>query len=279
MKKNISIIIPVYNEETSIAACLASLQSLQGSTLKSVEIVVVDDGSTDKTGEVVKQYPVKLLRQKHRGPGQARNLGAKNAKGEILVFVDADMTFAPDFMEKLTAPIFAGETKGVFNIDEFVGNSDKLWARYWNLNQNLRDKRRLNPKSIHDIKDFRAIDRKEFEKVGGFSGRGYTDSQSLSEKLGYLPTPIEGAVSYHNNPGSLKEVFLQARWIGRRPMRWGRAGQLLNLARYSPPASIIIGLIKEVYFQAPLFLLFKLTYDLGFFLGIVGSLAGSTKAK
>lgn len=271
MKKQISVIIPVYNEETSITACLTSLR---GQTSEFVEIIIVDDGSTDRTVELIKKFKVILLKQSHRGPGPARNKGAQKAKGDILVFVDADMTFAPDFIEKLTAPIRDGKTEGVMNTDEFVSNFDNLWARCWNLNQNLTTNRRMNPKNTHDVRDFRAITKKEFEKVGGFSLTGYTDSRTLSEKLGYLPTSVGGAVSYHANPASLPEVFLQARWIGRRPTRFGIVGKLANLIRYSLPVSIIIGMIKEIFYQRAGFLLFKVIYDLGFFIGIITSLAG-----
>ena len=272
---SITVVIPVYNEEKSIARCLISLQ---GQTLKPIEIVVVDDGSTDRTVALVKKFPVALVKQNHQGPGAARNLGAKRAKGNILVFVDADMTFAPDFVEKLTTPIRNDKTKGVFNTDEFVSNFDNLWARCWNLNQNLTANRRMNPTSIHDVRDFRAITRKEFEKVGGFSLTGYTDSRTLSEKLDYLPTPVAGAISYHANPASLPEVFFQARWIGRRPTRFGPFGKLINLIRYSLPVSIIVGLIKGVFHQQAGFLLFKVVYDLGFFIGIITGLTG-TSAK
>lgn len=275
MKKLISVIIPVYNEEKSISACL---QSLLSQTHSLLEIIIVDDGSTDRTLQLAKNYKVTFLTQKHQGPGAARNLGAKKAKGDIFVFVDADMTFAPDFIEKLTAPIRDGQTQGVFNTDEFVSNFQNIWARCWNLNQNLTTNRRLNPKSSHDVRDFRAITKSEFEKVGGFSLTGYTDSRTLSEKLGYLPIPVEGAISYHANPSSLPEVFLQARWIGRRPTRYGLIGKLLNLIRYSLPVSIIIGMVKEVLYQRAGFLFFKIIYDFGFFIGIITSLTG-TSAK
>ena len=154
MKKLISIIIPVYNEEAGVTACLESLLS---QTYSPLEIIIIDDGSTDRTIEAVKKLKVTLLKQSHQGPGAARNKGAKVAKGDILVFVDADMTFTPDFIEKLTAPIRAGNANGVFNTDEYVSNYNNLWAHCWNLNQNLTSNRRMNPKSIHDVRDFRAI--------------------------------------------------------------------------------------------------------------------------
>src|SRR3990172_2188424 len=118
----VSVIIPTYNEDNVILDCLASLGD---QTYDDIEIIVVDDGSGDKTVSRLESYglrvtglmkrtrnakratpkPIKLLIQNHKGPGAARNLGASKAKGEILVFVDADMTFDKDFLNKLVEPI------------------------------------------------------------------------------------------------------------------------------------------------------------------------------
>ncbi|KKR25761.1 MAG: putative glycosyltransferase [Microgenomates group bacterium GW2011_GWC1_39_7b] len=96
----VSVIIPAYNEQASIAACL---QSLQNQSFKDLEIIVVDDGSTDKTFDVLSKFKMqsskfKILDQNHEGAGMARNLGVKNATGKILVFVDADMVFDKEFI-------------------------------------------------------------------------------------------------------------------------------------------------------------------------------------
>ena len=92
----VSVIIPAYNEEQYIGACL---ESLLNQTHPSYEAIVVDDGSTDRTVEVIRSFNgVRLLRQDHSGPGGAYNLGAQHARGDILVFVDAGMTFVPDFI-------------------------------------------------------------------------------------------------------------------------------------------------------------------------------------
>ncbi len=100
----ISVIIPVFNEETVIRECL---QSLFEQSVEPQEIIIVDDGSTDSTIEKIQELQktnknVWILSQKHQGPGLARNFGAKNATGEILVFVDADVTFDSSFIKKLT---------------------------------------------------------------------------------------------------------------------------------------------------------------------------------
>src|SRR5688572_8887700 len=120
----ISIIIPTYNEESVLKKCLESL-SLQ--TYKSFEIIIVDDGSSDNTKNIVESLKSQIsnlnfLTQKHGGAGAARNLGAKEAKGTILVFVDADMTFDKDFLKDLISPIEKGEVKGTFSREEYVAN-------------------------------------------------------------------------------------------------------------------------------------------------------------
>ncbi|OGD69864.1 hypothetical protein A3D09_02335 [Candidatus Collierbacteria bacterium RIFCSPHIGHO2_02_FULL_49_10] len=276
MKKTISVIIPVYNEENSITACLTTLFN---QTQKAAEIIIVNDGSTDSTVFLVKEFPVKVLSQAHKGPGAARNLGAKQAIGEILVFVDADMTFDENFLKELVAPILSGKTKGVFNTSEYVSNFDNVWAKCWNFNQNLYTNLRLNPKSREESEDFRAITKSEFDRVGGFSLTGYMDSRTLVGKLDYRPMPVENAISYHANPSSLGEIYRQARWIGRRKMKLGPVGQIINLVRYSAPFSIIFGTLKAVRTAIPEFFVFKPVYDLGFFSGTLTSLLGGTSAR
>ncbi|MCW8966769.1 MAG: glycosyltransferase family 2 protein, partial [Candidatus Pacearchaeota archaeon] len=98
----LSIVIPVYNEEKYIGKCL---ESLNKQTYKNFEIIIIDDGSTDKTVEIIKKFDVHLIKGKHKGTAFSRNLGAKSAKGEILIFIDADMTFDKDYLKNLIKPI------------------------------------------------------------------------------------------------------------------------------------------------------------------------------
>lgn len=266
----ISVIIPTYNEEGQIRQCL---ESLSKQSLGDFEVIVVDDGSTDRTEDIFKSlqtdYELKFLKQNHKGPGAARNLGAKEAKGEVLVFVDADMTFDKNFLKNLTKPILAGKEKGTFSKYEYVSNWGNAWARCWNVNQNW-EKGRRHPKNYPDKqKVFRAILKSEFDRVGGFTPGGYTDDYSLFEKLGYLAASAPGAIFYHKNPESLAEIFKQAKWIGKRQYKLGALGYLVALIRASLPISILIGLIKSIFSSQPRFLVFKIVYDFGIFIGII----------
>ena len=88
----ISIIIPVYNVEEYLGECLDSVLK---QTLSEIEIICVDDGSTDKSLEILKEYAkqdnrITVLKQKNAGSGKARNLGIYNARGEFVAFMDSD---------------------------------------------------------------------------------------------------------------------------------------------------------------------------------------------
>lgn len=276
-EKLISVIIPVYNEAKLIANCL---DSLFNQSSRPDEVIVIDDGSVDGTREKVKllqqKYPsLQLIKQAHQGPGQARNLGAKKAKGRILVFVDADMEFDRDFLKILTAPIRSGKAKGSWSGNEWVKNWRNVWARCWNYNQNRRQAKMIaRSKAQRNV--FRAILKSEFDRVRGFDSIGYTDDWTLVNKLGYQPS-ITQAKFYHQSPATLLEVFRQARWIGKRQYKLGRLGTLVAIFRANAAFSLVIGLAKAVRFNQLKFIIFKLIYDLGIMFGALESLILNTK--
>ncbi|MCX0389374.1 glycosyltransferase, partial [Clostridium perfringens] len=88
----ISIIVPVYNSEKYIDRCI---ESLLNQTLKNIEIIIINDGSTDKSEEIIKYYSksdkrVVLINKKNGGVSSARNLGIEKANGKYISFVDSD---------------------------------------------------------------------------------------------------------------------------------------------------------------------------------------------
>jgi len=269
----VSVIIPTYNEENVIKDCL---ESLARQSYKDMEIVVVDDGSVDKTLAEIRdaKYEIRVFKQKHKGAGAARNLGARRAKGDILVFMDADMTFAPDFIKKLVGPIIKGKVVGTFSKEEFLANKDNLWARCWNINRGFPADR-MHPSDYPDTqKVFRAITKSAFNKAGGFDEvAGYTDDWSLAEKLGVEAVVAPGAIFYHKNPDNLGDVFSQSRWMAKRRYKLGAAGGLIALARVSLPVAAVLGIVKALVHGLPAFVPFKIVSDLGAFLGILEFLA------
>lgn len=95
----ISVIIPVFNSEQTINKCL---NSLFNQTLKEIEIIFIDDGSTDNSSKILFDYAskydfIKIISQKNQGPGIARNKGIKKAKGEYIAFLDSDDYYVEDY--------------------------------------------------------------------------------------------------------------------------------------------------------------------------------------
>ncbi|HBU68876.1 MAG TPA: hypothetical protein DEE98_00655 [Elusimicrobia bacterium] len=98
----VSVIIPAYNSEATVAKCLDSVLSQD---YKNIELIVVDDGSTDSTPAILSSYEqrpgVKVIKVINGGPSKARNLGIQYSKGEFLAFTDADCIVKADWITRL----------------------------------------------------------------------------------------------------------------------------------------------------------------------------------
>lgn len=105
-KPLVSVIIPAYN---CAGILFETIDSVLKQTYGNIEIVVVDDGSTDDTGKVADRYQVsgkvRWYRQENGGPGSARNTGIRSANGDYITFLDADDSLTPDSIEKRMALI------------------------------------------------------------------------------------------------------------------------------------------------------------------------------
>lgn len=115
---DVSIIIPCYNNAPYLKKCIDSVLS---QTYKSIEIIVVDDGSDDNTSSVVEEYiasdAIKYFQIKHSGVSTARNKGIDEAEGDYIAFIDSDDYVANDFVERL---VFSARTS----------DADIVWSQY-----------------------------------------------------------------------------------------------------------------------------------------------------
>lgn len=111
----VSMIIPAYQQEKRIGRCI---ESILASSYRNYEVIVVNDGSADRTEEIVQQLiektkeeagpVIELINISHGGPARARNVGLKHAKGEFIGFLDADDMLHPQMLERLAANLLKG---------------------------------------------------------------------------------------------------------------------------------------------------------------------------
>lgn len=106
----ITCVIPVFNGERYLAE---TLDSVLAQSHRPLEVIVVDDGSTDRSADIARAYPVTLLQQPNAGHGAARNFGISAATGAFLSFVDADDLWHPDKLSRQLARLEADPALGV----------------------------------------------------------------------------------------------------------------------------------------------------------------------
>ena len=177
----ISVIIPVYNGEKTLGVLL---DSLAAGNYGEREIIVVDDGSIDRTREAASKYPVKLISTGgRRGPAAGRNMGAKEAKGNVFLFLDADTVVRPDLLSHV-ADRFKNEPELV----AIVGYYDKVprnrgkFARYKALMVHHWFRSATVMESFETCCG--AIRREAFFKAGGFD-ESYIDADVEDYEFGY----------------------------------------------------------------------------------------------
>jgi glycosyltransferase involved in cell wall biosynthesis len=108
----ISIIIPAYNCEETIVRCVDSILRL---TWGNKEIIIIDDGSTDATPDILKGYgsDIRIIRTPNAGPSRARNIGVREATGEFIAFTDSDCIVAENWLDELFKGFVSEKTAGV----------------------------------------------------------------------------------------------------------------------------------------------------------------------
>jgi glycosyltransferase involved in cell wall biosynthesis len=206
---NASIIIPAFNASESIGRTLSAVLAQSDET---VEIIVVDDGSTDDTAEIVKRFPVKYIGQENRGPASARNLGAQNAQREIIIFLDSDCVPQAGWLQAMTAPFENPEISGVKG--RYITRQKSLVARFVQLEFEERYRMLEKRKFIDFVDSYSAGFRQSaFQTVGSFDEsfpKADNEDVDLSYKLanaGYKMVYAPSAVVEHTHPSNVKKYL------------------------------------------------------------------------
>ncbi|MET7810052.1 glycosyltransferase [Streptomyces sp. NPDC005395] len=246
----VSVIVPAYNEKECIEA---TLRSLARST-HPVEIVVVDDGSTDGTADIAESLGlpgVRVVRQANAGKPAALNNGVRHARYDIVVMMDGDTVFEPDTVRHLVQP-FADPSVGAVAGNAKVGNRRTLigaWQHIeyvmgFNLDRRMYDLLRCMPTIPGAIGAFR---REAVLQVGGMSDDTLAEDTDITialHRAGWRVVYEEHARAWTEAPGSLGQLWsqrhrwsygtMQALWKHRRSLtdkgpsgRFGRVGMPL----------------------------------------------------
>jgi GT2 family glycosyltransferase len=210
MPMRVSVIVPTFNGRKSIGQCLAALSNQDWN--EEIEIIVVDDGSSDGTMEVVQSYPhAILLRQNNAGPAAARNRGALAAKGEVLVFTDDDCRPLPDFVRRIVEPL-RQETGIVGAKGTYRSEQSSLIARFRQVEYEERYAIMKGYRHIDFIDTYAAAFRKDaFNSVGGFDEKMLaSEDVDLSFRLaasGQRMIFVPDAIVYHRHCESLRHYI------------------------------------------------------------------------
>jgi cellulose synthase/poly-beta-1,6-N-acetylglucosamine synthase-like glycosyltransferase/peptidoglycan/xylan/chitin deacetylase (PgdA/CDA1 family) len=257
----VSIVVPAYNEAAGIERAVRSLAS---SDYPEFEVVVVDDGSTDGTGDLVDRMAlsrVRVIREANRGKAEALNTGVAAASYELIAAVDGDTVFEPSTLSALVRP-FADDGVGAVAGNTKVGNRRSLlglWQHIdyvtgFNLDRRLYDVLGCMPTVPGAVGAFR---RSALLEAGGFSSDTLAEDTDVTIALGRRGWKVvyaEDARGFTETPASLGGLWRQRyRWsFGTMQSVWKHRQALLR--RREGPIGVI-GLPYLVLFQIALPLL------------------------
>ena len=221
-RPSVTVIIPVYNEETIICK---TIKSLLKSNYPLEEILIIDDGSTDETAAVVSKHfshhqKVKLIKKSNGGKSSALNLGIKRALGDIIITIDADTIFTKSTISQLVVP-FSDPRVAAVSGNCKVGNRINYltqWQHIEYVTSNNLDKRAFEELNcITVVPGSNSAWRKNVvEEIGYYHDDTLAEDSELTLRIlnaGYKITYEDRAISYEECPETLNGFIKQRdRW-------------------------------------------------------------------
>jgi cellulose synthase/poly-beta-1,6-N-acetylglucosamine synthase-like glycosyltransferase/peptidoglycan/xylan/chitin deacetylase (PgdA/CDA1 family) len=271
----VSILVPAFNEAVGIEA---TARSLAASDYPDLEVVIVDDGSTDATAAIVESLAlpnVRLVRQDNAGKAAALNAGLAASHNEVVVMVDGDTVFEPSTLYQLVQPL-SDAGVGAVSGNTKVGNRKGLIGRWqhveyvsaFNLDRRLYDLLHCMPTVPGAIGAFR---REALDAVGGVSHDTLAEDTDLTmalQRAGWRVVYEEQARAWTEAPSTLSQLWVQRyRWCyGTLQSVWKHRRAVID---QGPGRSLgRIGLPYLLFFQVLLPLLAPVI-DLYFLYGLV----------
>jgi cellulose synthase/poly-beta-1,6-N-acetylglucosamine synthase-like glycosyltransferase len=209
-----SVIVPAYQAMSVIGSCVQALNR-QTIPREQFEVIVVDDGSTDRTAAVAREAGADhLLLCTHQGPAAARNMGTEAARGEIVLFTDADCEPVPEWLEQMVAPFADPQVMGAKGA--YHTRQREFVARLVQLEYDVRYERMAALSRIDFVDTYAAAYRRDLLlRYGGFD-RAYpipsAEDVDLSFRLardGHEFRFVPAARVWHRHPTSLKYYLIR----------------------------------------------------------------------
>jgi len=248
-----SIIIPVYNRPSEVYELLTSISN---QTLQDFEVILIEDGSSDKSDQIVSFFQPKIsihyFYQGNQGQGFARNYGMNQANGEFFVILDSDVILPEDYLfvlknaiRKRNLDAFGGPDAAASDFSNLQKAMDYAMTSFWTTG-GIRGK--LKEPSKYQARGFNmGVSRKVFDTTGGFADPNSGEDIEWSiriKKAGFKLELVEEAFVYHKRKNTLKSFAKQAFSFGRNRV---------NVSRFHPEA------IKLVHWLPTFFLMFLLS--------------------
>jgi lipopolysaccharide/colanic/teichoic acid biosynthesis glycosyltransferase/glycosyltransferase involved in cell wall biosynthesis len=209
-------VVPAYNAANTLQLCLDALAK-QDFLPSAYEVIVVDDGSTDGTAALARSASVRVISQPNAGPAAARNAGASVARGEYLLFTDADCAPVPGWIEALVGALEDRRVAGAKGA--YLTRQQGIVPRFTQLEYQDRYDRMAGAESIDFVDTYSAAYRRDvFFANGGFDPSLLKlEDQELSFRLaekGYLLVFQPDAAVYHRHNPTLRAYALRKFYIG-----------------------------------------------------------------
>ena len=229
-KPLVSVIFAAYNEQSQVDRLI---KSLRHQSYPNIEIIVVDDGSSDQTVQVARKLRAKVYARIHAERSVQRNFGVSHAKGKYILILDADMELTPDVISQCVAQ----KAEVVFIPEQSIGHT--FWEKVKAFERSF-----YATDANHYVESARFFSKSAFIKASGYdesiTGPEDWDLSEKVLKLGYKPTKITAVVYHHERIKSLWQQVRKFYYYGLRAHR--------TLSRQSSVFSP-----KTIYFLRPQF--------------------------
>lgn len=223
LNEEVTVIIPAFNASATLFKCL---EALEKQTFKPGEVIIIDDGSTDKTLEVLSELKtqnskLKILKQKHKGVSEARNLGAKKAQGQILAFIDSDCVPEKNWLKNIVAAL-SNLTVGAVGAGYSGGADNSFWQRFCYEELSFR-RRKMNKFVTTALSNNMACRKNLFWEAGGFPKKyPVCEDMFLTYQISrkYKISWLKGNGVKHHFKKSLKSFLKHQYFFGRESTRF-----------------------------------------------------------